>query len=87
MKEDPNRVVEEYSQEDVDAVKGPTMIQSMMQGDDDEDGDTSDDDPMVLLKKLEQAGIKTPEAAKFKEHKEAEAKAKGKQSGESQLMD
>lgn len=65
VKDDPDRVIEEYSIEDQEAVKGPGLVQSMMQGEDSEDGDTSDDNPEVLLRKLEEAGIKTPEAAKF----------------------
>lgn len=62
LRDDPNRVVEEYSKEDMDAVKGPTMIQSMMTGEEEEDDESSDDNPEILLKKLEEAGLKTPEA-------------------------
>jgi len=74
VQDDPNRVIFEYSKEDQDAVKGPGIVQAMMQGEEDEeddDDDSSDDNPELLFKKLEDAGLKTPEAAKF-----AEAKAK-----------
>lgn len=71
--EDPDRVIFEYSKEDHDAVKGPGLVQGMLQGEEDEedDDDSSDDNPELLFKKLEDAGLKTPEAAKY-----AEAKAK-----------
>ena len=54
-------------------MKGPGLVQGMLQGEEDEedDDDSSDDNPELLFKKLETAGLKTPEAAKY-----AEAKAK-----------
>ena len=70
LKDDPNRVVEDYSKEDQDAVKGPGLVQSMI-FEEEEDDDDSDDNPEALLERLEQAGIKTPEAKKL-----ADAKAK-----------
>ena len=73
LRDDPDRVIEEYSKEDIDAVKGPTMIQQMMQGEEEEDDESSDDNPEVLLKKLEEAGLKTPEAEKIKEAKKQAA--------------
>lgn len=54
MQDDPARVVAEYSKEDLDAVKGPGMIQAMMAGEEEEDDDdSSDDNPEELIKKLE----------------------------------
>ena len=83
-KEDPDRVIEPYSQEDINAVKGPGMVQSMLAMDEEEgDDESSDDNAEVLIKKLEQAGVKTPDAAKLKE---AKAKA-GKKVGESELIE
>ena len=61
LKDDPDRVIEEYSKEDIAAVKGPGLVQSMLTGEEDDDGESSDDNPEMLLKKLEAAGIKTPE--------------------------
>lgn len=71
LKDDPTREVIEYSKEDMDAVKGPGIVQSLMQGEEEEedDDDSSDDNPELLFKKLEDAGLKTPEAAKYAEHK------------------
>jgi len=71
--DDPERVIYEYLKEDHDAVKGPGLVQGMLQGEEEEedDDDSSDDNPDLLFKKLEDAGIKAPEAAKY-----AEAKAK-----------
>jgi len=81
VKDDPDRVMIEYSKEDVDAVKGPGLVQAMMAGeedDEDDDDDSSDDNPELLFKKLEDAGLKTPEAAKYAEAKaKAEKKAGG----------
>lgn len=74
LRDDPDRVVEDYSKEDKEAVKGPTMIQSMMTGEEEDDDDSSDDNPEILLKKLEDAGLKTPEAEKFKKAKEEAAR-------------
>lgn len=75
VQDDPLRTIIEYSKEDVDAVKGPGLVQAMMQGEeeeeDDDGDDSSDDNPELLFKKLEDAGLKTPEAKKY-----AEAKAK-----------
>lgn len=81
LQDDPARTIAEYSQEDQEAVKGPSMIQSMMAGEEeDNDDESSDDDPEELIKKLESAGIKAPEAAKLKEAKEKlEAKKKQQQ--------
>ena len=78
LRDDPNRVIEEYSKEDVEAVKGPSMIQQMINGEEEEDEDSSDDNPEVLIKKLEEAGLKTPEAAKLAELKKKEEEKKSK---------
>jgi|Transcript_26607 hypothetical protein len=61
VKEDPDRVVEEYSKEDKDAVKGPGLVQQMMMGEE-EDSEDSDDNMENLAKKLEEAGLKAPTA-------------------------
>lgn len=82
LQDDPSRTIPEYSAEDIQAVKGPTMIQSMMQGEEESDGDSSEDDAENLVKKLEEAGIKAPEAEKIRQAKEKAAKKQG----ESQLM-
>jgi len=78
LRDDPNRVIEEYSKEDLDAVKGPTMIQQMMTGEEEEDDESSDDNPEVLLKKLEEAGLKTPEAQKLSQMKQQQETKKSK---------
>lgn len=84
MAEDPSRVTYEYSKEDHDAVKGPGLVQGMLQGEDEDDDDdeSSDDNPEVLFKQLEDAGLKTPEAARFAEAK-AKAEKKKAESGAS----
>ena len=71
VQDDPNRVMYEYTKEDHDAVKGPGLVQGMLQGeeDEDEDDDSSDDNPDILFKKLEDAGIRAPEAARYQEAK------------------
>ena len=58
------------------------MVQQLMQGEEESDGDSSDDNPEVLLRKLEEAGIKTPEAAKFKEAKQKQAQKASKVNSE-----
>jgi len=83
LQDDPARVVAEYSKEDLDAVKGPGVIQAMMAGEEEEESDSSDDNPEELLKKLEQAGIKAPEAEKIRAAKE---KHLAKEKAESLLM-
>ena len=61
VNEDPDRVVEEYSKEDKDAVKGPGIVQQMVMGEEEEEDD-SDDNMENLQKKLEEAGLKAPSA-------------------------
>lgn len=80
-RDDPDRVIEPYSQEDVEAVKGPGLVQSMMQAEQEEDDDSSDDNAEALIEKLERAGLKTPEVEKV-----AEAKKSKKVEDESQLI-
>lgn len=74
VKDDPARVIPDYSPEDMAAVKGPGMVQSMLQMEEESDGDSSDDNPETLLKKLEEAGLKTPEAEKYEKAKKEAAK-------------
>ncbi len=82
MKDDPDRVVEEYSEEDLMAVKGPGIVQSLLQGEEEEDSDGSDDDAEVLLKKLEKAGIKTNTQEKESIEKAKKAREEAKRAQE-----
>lgn len=65
---DKDRVIEEVAKEDIDAVKGPGMVQSMldMKKDDDEsdDGESSDDNAATLVNKLKKAGLDSAVPAK-----------------------
>ena len=76
MRDDPDRVIEEYSEEDLMAVKGPGIVQSLLQGEEEEDSDGSEDGEEVLLKKLEKAGIKTADKEKFEQFKKKQEAAK-----------
>jgi hypothetical protein len=60
LKDDENRVIPEYSQEDFEAVNGPSYVETLMSGDTkDEDSDDPNEDQLeTLKKKLEQAGLK-----------------------------
>ena len=51
-------------------------MQSMMVEEDDDD-ESSDDNPEVLIKKLEEAGLKTPEAQRYEEAKRKQAAKSG----------
>jgi len=75
-KDDPAREILPYADEDIAAVKGPGMVQQLLQGEEESDGSSSDDNAENLIKKLEAAGLKTPEAKKYKEAKEAAAAKK-----------
>lgn len=69
-RDDPDRVIEPYSAEDVAAVKGPGLVQGMLAMEEEEsDGESSDDNPENLLKRLEEAGLKTPEGKRYQEVK------------------
>ena len=61
VRDDPDRVIYEYTKEDHDAVKGPGLVQGMLQGeeDEDDDDDSSEDDPTNIYKRLEDAGLAT----------------------------
>ena len=60
LTEDPEREEIPVMKEDTDAVKGPGMVQAMldMNADDDTDGESSEDDLDALKVKLEKAGLK-----------------------------
>lgn len=60
LPEDKSRVIEPVSQEDIAAVKGPGMVQSMLdiKAEDEDDGESSDDGTENLIAKLEKAGLK-----------------------------
>lgn len=85
LPEDKSRVIEPVSQEDIAAVKGPGMVQSMLdiKAEDEEDGDSSDDGTENLIAKLEKAGLKsaTDKSKALKRDKVApeEKKASGAQ--------
>jgi len=66
VNEDPDRVVEDYSKEDKDAVKGPGIVQQMVMGEEEEEED-SDDNMENLNKKLEEAGLKKSAASELVE--------------------
>jgi len=57
--EDRDRVIPEYSQEDVEAINGPTMVESLMAGETtrDDDSDPDEDQAEALSKKLNAAGL------------------------------
>ena len=80
--EDKTREIEEVSKEDIAAVKGPGMVQSMLdiKNDDDDDDESSDDNTESLINKLQKAGL--GEAAK-RPQKAGEEK---KVADESQLL-
>jgi len=65
---DKDRVIEEVHKEDVDAVKGPGMVQSMLDmkrdDDDDDDDESSDDNAATLITKLKKAGLDSAVPAK-----------------------
>lgn len=71
VKDDPERTVEPYSKEDMLAVKGPGMVQSMLQMDESDD-ESSDDNADALIKKLEKAGLKAADADQGKKSKVAD---------------
>ena len=78
VRDDPDRVTYEYTKEDHDAVKGPGLVQGMLQGSDDEDDedDSSEDDVTNIYKRLEDAGLATAQSKKEAAAiKEAQAKA------------
>lgn len=59
--EDKDRVIPEVSKEDLDAIKGPNMVQSMFDSgaqNQESEGESSDDGAESLVQKLEQAGLK-----------------------------
>ena len=70
-RDDPDRVIEPYSQEDVEAVKGPGLVQSMMQAEQEDDDDQyeyyeyypEDDDEADALTGKEEEPIEQPELA------------------------
>jgi hypothetical protein len=66
--EDKNRVIPPVSKEDLDAVKGPGMVQSMLdiKAEDDSDDESSDDGAQTLISKLEKAGLKEATVAREK---------------------
>jgi hypothetical protein len=57
--EDRDRVIPEYSLEDVEAINGPTMVESLMAGETtrDDDSDPDEDQAEALSKKLNAAGL------------------------------
>ncbi len=59
LKDDETRTILEYSQEDFEAVNGPSLVETLMTGDTkDEDSDDPNEDQIeVLKKKLEQVGL------------------------------
>ena len=59
LEEDKDRVIPEYSQEDILAINGPSLVESLMTGDStrDEDSDPDEDQEEALRKKLKAAGI------------------------------
>ena len=85
VRDDPDRVTYEYTKEDHDAVKGPGLVQGMLQGEeeDDDDDDSSEDDPSNIYKRLEDAGLATAqskkEAAAIKEVQAKQAAAQNSQ--------
>ena len=61
LKDDENRVIPEYSKEDLDAINGPSYVEQLVSGETtkDEDSDDPEEDQIeALKKKLEQAGLK-----------------------------
>jgi len=60
LQDDPEREIIPVNKEDQDAVKGPGLVQSMLEAQDDEaSGDESSEDDLDTLKsKLEKAGLK-----------------------------
>ena len=65
LAEDPERVEIQVSKEDQDAIKGPGMVQSMLDMNNEESDDESSDDGVDALKaKLEAAGLKKATVAK-----------------------
>ena len=85
--EDKTRTVEKTNQEDIDAVKGPGMLQSMLENAQEEsEGEESSDDGLDALKaKLEKAGMKDA-ATKRGEKKPEETEKKSKVSDDNQLL-
>lgn len=61
IEEDKDRVVPEYSKEDVEALNGPTLVESLMAGEStqDADSDPDEDQAEALIKKLSAAGLTT----------------------------
>jgi hypothetical protein len=59
QEEDKDRVIPEYSIEDVEAINGPTLVESLMSGDTtrDDDSDPDEDQAEALKKKLKAAGL------------------------------
>jgi len=57
--EDKSRVIPEVSKEDLDAVKGPGMVQSMLEtkAEDESEGESSEDGEGALVEKLKKAGL------------------------------
>lgn len=67
--DDKNRVIPPVSQEDIDAVKGPSMVQSMLdqKADDESDSDEENENEFESLKdKLKKAGLGSAVEAKGK---------------------
>jgi hypothetical protein len=59
LEEDRERVIPDYSVEDMEAINGPTMVESLMAGDTtrDDESDPDEDQTEALAKKLSAAGL------------------------------
>lgn len=59
QEEDKDRVIPEYTQEDMEAINGPSLVESLMAGDStrDDDSDPDEDQASALMRKLKAAGI------------------------------